>query len=127
MAAGRRVIFNAPLPPPNQNRVKNLIEENIPFDTKEEHYVEHEEGSNLFKVRNKRRNSELVRANAFINPQEYLNIPILFDLDETRKYEIEKWIVKNIRYWLTVTGDKTKFYLDHADGSEKFVIRQLTA
>ena len=109
-----------------ESEIKNWIEKNISFETEEEYYVEHEEGSNLFKVRNKCKNSESVRTNAFINSQDYLNIPILFDLDETTEDEIEEWIIKSIRYWLTVTGDNTKFYLDHAVGSEKFVIRQRT-
>ena len=109
-----------------ESEIKNWREKNIPFDTEEEYYVKHEEGSNLFKVRNKRKNSESVRTNAFINLQDYLNIPILFNQDETSEDEIEEWTVKSIRYWLTVTGDNTKFYLDHAVGSEKFVIRQRT-
>ena len=79
---------------------------------------------NLFIVRNIQTISEAVRANAFINPEEYLNVPLRFDLDETRESEIEKWIVKSIKYWITRNADSTRYYIDHADGSDLFIIRR---
>ena len=92
-----------------ESEIKNWIEKNIPFNSQEEYHIEHEKGSNLFIVTNKRTNSESVRANAFINPQEYLNVPLLFDLDETSKDEIEKWMVKSIRYWIRVNRNNTRY------------------
>ena len=65
------------------SEIKNWIMKNVPINSKEEYYIEHKKGSNLFIVRNTRTNSEAVRANAFINPEEYLNFPLRFDLDET--------------------------------------------
>ena len=65
------------------SEIKNWIMKNVPINSKEEYYSEHKKGSNLFIVRNTRTNSEAVRANAFINPEEYLNVPLRFDLDET--------------------------------------------
>ena len=65
------------------SEIKNWIMKNVPINSKEEYYIEHKKGSNLFIVRNTRTNSEAVRANAFINPEEYLNVPLRFDLDET--------------------------------------------
>ena len=61
---------------------------NIPINKKDEYYLEHKNGSNLFIVRNIRTNSNAVRANAFINPEEFLNVPLKFDLDETSETEI---------------------------------------
>ena len=78
----------------------------------------------MFMVRNTRKNSEAVRANAFINPEEYLNVPLRFDLDETIVSEIEKWIVKSIKYWITRNADNTRYYIDHADGSDLFITRE---
>ena len=106
------------------SEIKKWIEKNIPFNSKEEYYIQHEKGSNLFIVRNKRTNSESVRTNAFINLQEYLNVPLLFDLDRTSEDEIEKWMVKSIRYWITVNRDNTRYYIDHVDGSDLFIIKR---
>ena len=101
-----------------ESEIKNWIVRNIPISSKEEYYIEHEKGSNLFIVRNTRTNSEAVRANAFINPEEYLNVPLWFDLDETDETEIEVW------YWIRRNGDNTRCYIDHGDGSNLFVIRR---
>ena len=107
-----------------ESEIKNWIEKNIPFNSQEEYYIEHEKDSNLFLVRNKRTNFELVRANAFINLQEYLNVPLLFDLDETSENEIEKWMVKSIRYWIRVNRDNTRYYIDHVGSSDLFIIKR---
>ena len=94
-----------------ESEIKNWIVKNIPINSKEEYYIEHKKGSILFIVINTRANSEAVRVNAFINPGEYLNVPLRFDLDETSESEIEKWIVKSIRYWITRIADNTRFIL----------------
>ena len=107
-----------------ESEIKNWIEKNIPFGSEEDYYIEHEKGSNLFTVRNKRTNSESVRANAFINLQEYLNVPLLFDLDKTSEGEIEKWMVKSIRYWIKVNRDNTRYYIDRVDVSDLFIIKR---
>ena len=107
-----------------ESEIKNWIAKNIPANSKEEYYIEHKKGSNLFIVRNTRTNSEAVRANAFINPEEYLNVLLRFDLDETSESEIEKWIVKSIKHWITRNSDNTRYYIDHADGSDLFIIRR---
>ena len=107
-----------------ENEIKNWIVKNIPINSKEEYYIEHKKGSNFFIVRNTRTNSEAIRANAFINPEEYLNVPLRFDVDETSESEIEKWIVKSIKYWITRNADNTRYYIDHADGSNLFITRR---
>ena len=76
-----------------ESGIKNWIVKNILINSKKEYYIEHKKGSNLFIVRNTRTNSEAVRKNAFINPEEYLNVPLRFDLNEASDREIEKWIV----------------------------------
>ena len=105
-----------------ESEIKNWIVKNRPINSKEEYYIEHKKGSNLFIVRNTRTNSEVVKAKAFINPEEYLNVPLRFDLDETSESEIEKWIVKSIKYWITRNADNTRYYIDHVDGSDVFII-----
>ena len=107
-----------------ESEIKNWIVRNIPINSKDEHYIEHKKGSNLFIVRNTRTNTEAERANAFINPEEYLRVPLRFYLDETSESEIEKWIVKSIEYWITRNVDNTRYYIDHADSSDLFVIRR---
>ena len=105
-----------------ESEIKNWIVKNIPVNSKEEYYIEHKKASNLFIVRNTRTNSEAVRENAFINPEEYLNVPLRFDFDETSESEIEIWIVKSIKYWITRNVNNTRYYIYHTDGSDFFII-----
>ena len=107
-----------------ESDIKNWIVKNILINSKEEYYIEHKKGSNLFIVRNTRTNSKAIRANAFVNLEEYLNVPLRFDLDEASESETEKWIVKSIKYWITRNADNTRYYIDHADGSDLFIIRR---
>ena len=107
-----------------ETEIKDWIKNNIPINSKKEYYIKHKEGSNLFIVRNTRVNSDAVRANAFINPEEFLDVPLKFDLDETSETEIENWMVKSIRYWITRNADNSRYYIDHADGSNLFTIRR---
>ena len=107
-----------------ESEIKNWIVKNIPINSKEEYYIKYKKSPDLFIVRNTRTNSEAVRANAFINPEEYLNVPLRFDLDETSESDIEKWTVKSIKYWITRNADNTRYYTDHADGSNLFIIRR---
>ena len=107
-----------------ESEIEEWIRNNIPLNSKEEYYIEYKKGSNLFIVRSIQKNSEAVRANAFINPEEYLNVPLLFDLDETSELEIENWIVKSIRYWITKNAPTGRYYIGHVDGSNLFIIRK---
>ena len=43
---------------------------NIQTNNKEEYYIKHKKGSNLFTVRKPSANSDAVKANSFINPEE---------------------------------------------------------
>ena len=107
-----------------ESEIEEWIRNNIPLNSKEEYYIEHKKGSNLFIVRSIQKNSEAVGANAFINPEKYLNVPLLFDLDETSKLEIENWIVKSIRYWITKNPQTGRYYIDHVNGPNLFIIRK---
>ena len=72
-----------------------------------------------------RNNSEAVIANAFINPDEFLNVTLLFDLDVASELEIENWIVKSIKYLLeNVKENYSRYYIDHLNGSNVFIIRK---
>ena len=72
-----------------------------------------------------RNNSEAVTANAFINPDEFLNVTLLFDLDVASELEIENWIVKSIKYLLeNVKENYSRYYIDHLNGSNVFIIRK---
>ena len=103
--------------------IKEWIRNNTPLNSKEEH-IEHKKGSNLFIISSIQKSSEAVRANAFINPEEYLNVPLLFDLDETSELEIENWILKSVRYWITKNAPTGRYYIDHVDDSNLFIIRK---
>ena len=94
---------------------------NIQANNQEECYIEHKKGSNLFIV-----NLDAGKANSFINPEEFLNVPLLFDLNKTSENEFENWMVKSIRYWITKKAptDNSRYYIDHPNHSNLFVIRR---
>ena len=83
-------------------------------------------GSNLLIVRKPSANSDAVKVNSFINPEEFLNVPFLFDLNKTSENEIEKWMVKSIRYWIRKNAptDNSRCYIDHLNDSNLFLIRR---
>ena len=80
----------------------------------------------MFIVRKPSANLDAVKANSFINPEEFLNVPLLFDLSKTSENEIENWMVKSIRYWITKNAptDNNRYYIDHLNDSILFVIRR---
>ena len=109
-----------------ESEIEDWILTNIQTNNQEEYYIEHKKGSSLFIVRKPSANSDAVKANSFINLQEFLNVPWLFDLNKTSENEIENWIVKSIRYWITKnapTGN-SRYYIDHPNDSNLFVIRR---
>ena len=66
----------------------------------DEYYIEHEQGTNVFRIRkepdSESNNSEMVLTNLTINPEDFLNLSLLFNLNMTRESEIEDWLLKNI-------------------------------
>ena len=85
----------------DESEIEDCLLRNIQTNNEEEYYIEHKKGSNLFIVRKPSANSDAVKANSFINPEECLNAILLFDLNKTSKNEIENWMMKSIRYWIT--------------------------
>ena len=99
---------------------------NIQTNNEKEYYIEHKKGSNLFIVRKPGANSDAVKANSFINLEEFLNVPLLFDLSKTSENKIENWMVKSMRYGIiknVPTGNK-RYYIDHPNDSNLFVIKR---
>ena len=109
-----------------EGEIKDWLLRNIQRNNEEEYYIEHKKGSNLFIVRKPNANSHAVKANSFINPEESLNVPLLFDLNKISENEIENWMVKSIRYWITKNAptDNSRYYIDHPNYSNLFVIRR---
>ena len=108
------------------SEIKDWLLRNIQINNKEEYYIEHKKGSNLFIVRKPSANSDAVKANSFIIPEEFLNVLFLFDLNKTSENEIEKWMGKSIRYWIRKNAptDNSRYYIDHLNDSNLFVIRR---
>ena len=98
----------------------------IQTNNEEEYYIKHKKGSNLFIVRKPTANSDAVKANSFINPEEFLNVPLLIDLNKTSENDIENCMVKSIRYWIRKNAptDHSRYYIDHPNDSNLFVIRR---
>ena len=109
-----------------ESEIKNWLSRNIQRNNEEEYYTKHKKGSNLFIVRKPSANSDAVKANSFINPEEFLNLPLRFDLNKTSENEIENWMAKSIRYWITKNAptDYNRYYIDRPNDSNIFVIRR---
>ena len=109
-----------------ENGIEDWLLRNIQINNEEKYYIEHKKGSNLFIVRKPSTNSDAVKANSFINPEEFLSVSFLFDLNKTSENEIDNWMVKSIRYWIRKSGprDNSRYYIDHPNDSNLFVIRR---
>ena len=109
-----------------ESEIEDWLLQNIQINNEEEYYIEHKKGSNLFIVRKPSTNSDAVKANSFINPEEFLNVPLLFDLNKTSENETDNWMVKSIRYWIrkNASTDNSRYYIDHPNDSNLFVIRK---
>ena len=109
-----------------EREIEGWILKNIQRNNKEEYYIEHKKGSNLCIVRRPSANLDAVKGNSFINLDEFLNVPSLFDLNKTSENEIENWMVKSIRYWITKNAPtyNSKYYIDHLNDSNLLVIRR---
>ena len=65
-----------------------------------------------------RGNSAAVQANFAINPEEFLDMPLLFNLKMTNEMEIEDWLVDT----LAVNNDE--YSIEHKQGTNVFRIRK---
>ena len=61
-----------------------------------------------------RGNSAVVQANFTINPEDFLGVPLLFNLRMTDEMEIENWLVGKLA---------VKYYIEHKQGTNVFRIR----
>ena len=106
--------------------IEDWLLRNVQANNEEEYYIEHKKGLNLFIVRKHSANSDAVKANSFINPEEFLNVPLLFDLNKTSENEIQNWMMKSMRHWITKNAltDNSRYYIDHSNDSNLFVIRR---
>ena len=109
-----------------ESEIEDWLLRNIQTNNEEKYYIEHKKGSNLFIVRKPSANADAVKANSFINAEEFLNVPLLFDLNKTSENEIENWMAKSIWYWITknTPTDNSRNYIDHLNDSNLFVIRR---
>ena len=48
----------------------------------------------------------MVLTNLTINPEDFLNLPLLFNLNMTRESEIEDWLLRNIQ-----TNNEEEYYI----------------
>ena len=89
----------------------------------DEYYIEHKQGTNVLRIRKKpdseSNNSEMVLTNLTINPEDFLNLPLLFNLNMTRESEIKDWLQRNIQ-----TNNKEEYYIEHKKGSNLFIVRK---
>ena len=67
-----------------------------------------------------RGNSAAGQTNFTINPEDFLDVSLLFNLRMTEEMEIEDWLVDN----LAVNNDK--YYIEHKQGTNVFSIRKKT-
>ena len=72
-----------------ESEIEDGLLRNIQINNEEEYYIEHKKGSNLFIVRKPSANSDAVKANFFINPEEFLNVPLLLDLKKLVKMKLK--------------------------------------
>ena len=73
------------------------------------------------KIREKnlaRGNSAAVKVDFAIDPEDYLDKPLVFDLKMTTEDEIFDWLVTNMAV------DNDIYYIEHKDGSNIFRIRK---
>ena len=92
----------------------------------DKHYIEHKQGTNVFRIRkepgSESNNSEMVQTNLTINPEDFLNLPLLFNLNKTREREIEYWLLINIQI-----NNEEEYYIEHKKGSGLFIVRKPSA
>ena len=90
-----------------------------------EYYIEHKQGANVFRIRieldRESNNSEMVLTNLTINPEDFLNLPLLFNLNMTRESEIAVWILRNIQI-----NNEEEYYIG-SKGSNWFIVRKPSA
>ena len=100
------------------NARKNKAKNNDEVVITGENIQHPEERRKLREKRLARGNSAAENALFKVDPEEYLNKPLVFNLKSTREEEIFDWLLSNI------SPDNDKYRIEHDDGSNVFRIRK---
>ena len=105
----------------SEMEIENWLVDNLAINN-DEYYIEHKQGTNVFRIRKEpdteSNNSEMVLNNITVNIEDFINIPLLYDLNKTLESEIKNWIMKNI-----LINSKEEYYIEHKEGSSLFIVR----
>ena len=117
---GKPLLFNSKMV--SESEIMDWIMDNLPIGN-DTYYIDHETGSNVFTVKveptTERNNSEIVLNNAKFKLKVFLNMLLLFDLNMVSESEILDWFLRNFPR----NNSKSKYYLEHDEGSNLFVER----
>ena len=95
----------------DEMEIEDWLVDNLAVNN-DEYYIELKQGTNVFRIRkepdSESNNSEMVLTNLTINPEDFLNLPLLFNLNMTRGSEIEDWLLRNIQ-----TNNEEEYYIKH--------------
>ena len=95
----------------DEMKIEDWLVDNLVVNN-DEYYIEHKQGTNVFRIRkepdSESNNSEMVLTNLTINPEEFLNLPLLFNLNMTGESEIKDWLLRN-----TQTNNEEEYYIEH--------------
>ena len=109
----------------NEMEIEDWLVDNLAVNN-DEYYIKHEQGTNVFRIRkepdSESNNSEMVLRNLTINPEDFLYLPLLFNLNMTRESEIEDWLLGNIQI-----NNEEEYYIEHKKGSNLFIVRKPSA
>ena len=76
----------------SEMEIEDWLVDNLAINN-DEYYIEHKQGTNVFRIRKKpdteSNNSEMVLNNITVNMEDFINIPLLFDLNKTLESEIK--------------------------------------
>ena len=76
----------------DEMEIEDWLVDNLAVNN-DEYYIEHKQGTNVFRIRKEPDSqsniSEMVLTNFTINPEDFLSLPLLFNLNMTRESEIE--------------------------------------
>ena len=83
----------------SEMEIEDWLVDNLAINN-DEYYIEHKQDTNIFRIRkepdSESKNSKMVINNITVNMEDFVNIPLLFDLNKTLENEIKNWIVQNI-------------------------------
>ena len=76
----------------SEMEIEDWLVDNLAINN-DEYYIEHKQGTNVFRIRKKpdteSNNSEMVLNNITVNMEDFIKIPLLFDLNKTLESEIK--------------------------------------